>query len=309
MTTSDTKMTGKVVIVTGGGGAVGKAIAMALAAQGASVVVNDLGVSLKGEGGSSTVAHAVAEDIVAAGGNARGDATSITVFEDAQRIVQHAVDTFGRIDAVVNSAGILRDAIFHKMEEAEFDAVMKVHLYGAWNMSRAAAPFFRQQGSGAFVHMTSAAGLIGSIGQANYAAAKMGIVGLSRSIAMEMQRFGVRSNCIAPHAFGRMIESVPGLPPDQQEAYMAKRRASTRADQIAPLAVFLCSDEAKDISGQILGARGNEVYLYSQPRPIRVLQRGEGWTLQSLASTLPGAWKSSLTPLERTKDVFPWDAV
>ncbi|TSH93469.1 SDR family oxidoreductase [Verticiella sediminum] len=302
-------MVDKVVIVTGGGGALGKAIAAAMAAEGASVVVNDLGVSLKGEGGSSTVADMVAAEITSAGGRAIGDATSITTFDNAQQIVQRAVDTFGRVDAVVNSAGILRDAIFHKMEEAEFDAVMKVHLYGAWNMSRAAAPHFRQQGSGAFVHMTSAAGLIGSIGQANYAAAKMGIVGLSRSIAMEMQRFGVRSNCIAPHAFGRMIESVPGLSPEQQEAYMAKRRATTRADQVAPLAVFLCSDGAKDISGQIFGARGNEVYLYSQPRPIRVLQRGDGWTSQSLASTLPGAWRSSLTPLERTRDVFPWDAV
>jgi NAD(P)-dependent dehydrogenase (short-subunit alcohol dehydrogenase family) len=309
MTTNDATMAGKVVIVTGGGGAVGKAIAIAMAAEGASVVVNDLGVSLNGEGGSATVADTVAAEITAVGGRAMGNATSITTFENAQQIVQRAVDTFGHVDAVINSAGILRDAIFHKMSEAEFDAVMRVHLYGAWNMSRAAAPFFRQQNSGAFVHMTSAAGLIGSVGQANYAAAKMGIVGLSRSIAMEMQRFGVRSNCIAPHAFGRMVESVPGLPPDQHEAYMAKRRATTRGDQIAPLAVFLSSDGAKDISGQIFGARGNEVYLYSQPRPIRTLQRGDGWSSHSLAATLPGAWKSSLTPLERTKDVFPWDAV
>lgn len=309
MVSSGNAMEGKVVVVTGGGGAVGKAIAQAFAAEGASVIVNDLGVSLNGEGGSASVADAVAAEIKQAGGQAIGDATSITTFANAQQIVQCAVDTYGRIDAVINSAGILRDSIFHKMEEADFDSVVKVHLYGAWNISRAAAPFFRQQGSGAFVHMTSAAGLIGSIGQANYAAAKMGIVGLSRSIAVEMQRFGVRSNCIAPHAFGRMIESVPGLPPDQQAAYLEKRRAMTRADQVAPLAVFLCADAARDVSGQIFGARGNEIYLYSQPRPIRTLQRGEGWTTKSLAETLPGAWKASLTPLERTRDVFPWDAV
>ena len=300
---------GKVVLVTGGAGALGKAIALALARQGARVVVNDPGVTLSGEAQSGSAAQQVVDEIVAAGGEALADTGSIADAAAATSLVESALKTYGRLDAVVNTAGILRDAIFHKLSADDFDAVLKVHLYGTFYVSRAAAAHFRDQGGGSFVHMTSTAGLIGSIGQANYAAAKMGIVGLSRSIAMDMQRFGVRSNCIAPHAFGRMIESVPGLTPQAQEAYLEKRRNSTRADQVAPLVVFLCSDAATEVTGQIFGARGNEIYLYSQPRPVRTLHRGEGWEAESLAQTLLPAFRSSFTPLERTKDVFGWEAV
>lgn len=299
----------KVVIVTGAGGGVGKAIAVEAARQGAKVVVNDLGVSLTGEKDSQSPAESVVAEIIAAGGQAFADGESVAEWESANRIVERAVAQFGRIDAVINSAGILRDSIFHKLTPADFESVMRVHLFGAFNMSRAAAAHFREQGSGALVHMTSTAGLIGSVGQANYAAAKMGIVGLSRAISLDMARFGVRSNCIAPHAFSRMIESVPGLSPEAQEKYLEKRRQTTRPEQIAPLAVFLCADAARDVSGQIFGARGNEVYLYSQPRPIRTLHRGEGWTPGTLAEQLVPAWKSSFTPAERTKDVFGWDAI
>ena len=300
---------GKVVVVTGAGGGVGKAIAVLAAQQGAKVVVNDLGVSLNGEKDAQSPAQAVVAEIVAAGGQAVANADSVADWDSARRMVEQAVSTFGRIDAVVNSAGILRDAIFHKLEPADFESVLRVHLFGAYHTSRAAAAHFREQGSGALVHMTSTAGLIGSIGQANYAAAKMGIVGLSRAISMDMARFGVRSNCIAPHAFSRMIESVPGLSPEEQERYLEKRRQTTRPEQIAPLAVMLCSDSAKDINGQIFGARGNEVYLYNQPRPIRTLHRGEGWTPESLAQQMVPAWRSSFTPAERTRDVFGWEAI
>jgi len=206
---------------------------------------------------------------------------------------------------VVNNAGILRDTIFHRMTPEEFDAVVKVHLYGAFYVSRAAIPHMRAQESGAFVHMTSTSGLIGSIGQVNYAAAKLGIAGLSRGIAGDAARYKVRSNCIGPHAFSRMIESVPG----QTEEQMQARAAKTRPDQVAQLAAFLASDSASDFTGQILGARGNEIYLYSQPRPIRTMHRGEGWTVESMADTLVPAFKSSLTPLERTRDVYAWDAI
>ena len=299
----------KVVIVTGAGGGVGRAVAIEAARQGAAVVVNDLGVNLNGEANGQSPADVVVAEIEAAGGRALANGDSVADWEAAQRMVAAAVDKFGRIDAVVNSAGILRDSIFHKMEPKDFESVLKVHLYGAFNMSRAAAAHFREQGGGALVHMTSTAGLIGSVGQANYAAAKMGIVGLSRSISMDMARFNVRSNCIAPHAFSRMIESVPGLSPEEQEKYLEKRRQTTRADQISPLAAFLCSDAAKDVTGQIFGARGNEVYLYSQPRPIRTLHRSEGWTPDSLAEMLVPAWRTSFTPAERTKNVFGWDAI
>ncbi|THT96303.1 SDR family oxidoreductase [Lampropedia puyangensis] len=302
-------MDGKVVIVTGAGGGVGKAIALLAAAEGAKVVVNDLGVSLNGEKQALSPAEQVVQAIQTAGGQAIANADSVADWDSAQRMVEQAVDTFGRIDAVVNSAGILRDAIFHKLEPADFESVIRVHLFGAYNTSRAAASHFRAQGGGALVHMTSTSGLIGGLGQANYAAAKMGIVGLSRSISMDMARFGVRSNCIAPHAFSRMIESVPGLSPEEQERYLEKRRQTTRPEQIAPLAVLLCSDQAKDVSGQIFGARGNEVYLYNQPRPIRTLQRGEGWTPSTLAEQMIPAWRTSFTPAERTKDVFGWEAI
>jgi NAD(P)-dependent dehydrogenase (short-subunit alcohol dehydrogenase family) len=303
------QLDGKVVVVTGAGGGVGKAIAVLAALEGAKVVVNDLGVSLNGEKDAQSPAGAVVKEITAAGGEAIANEGSVADWDSARGMIEQAVAAFGRIDAVVNSAGILRDSIFHKMTPADFESVLRVHLFGAFNTSRAAAAHFREQGGGALVHMTSTAGLIGSIGQANYAAAKMGIAGLSRSISMDMARFGVRSNCIAPHAFSRMIESVPGLSPEEQERYLEKRRQTTRPDQIAPLAVMLCSDAAKDITGQIFGARGNEVYLYSQPRPIRTLHRGDGWTPQALAEQLLPAWRSSFTPAERTRDVFGWEAI
>lgn len=299
----------KVVVVTGAGNGVGRAVAIELARQGAKVVVNDLGVSLTGEKQGDSPAEQVVAEIIAAGGEACANGESVAEWTSANRIIDQALSTFGRIDAVVNSAGILRDSIFHKMDPAEFEAVVRVHLFGAFNTSRAAAAHFRNQNGGALVHMTSTSGLIGSIGQANYAAAKLGIVGLSRSISLDMARFGVRSNCIAPHAFSRMIESVPGLSPEEQERYLEKRRQTTRPEQIAPLAVFLCSDLAKDVNGQIFGARGNEVYLYNQTRPIRTLHRAEGWTPDTLAKQLVPAWRNSFTPAERTRDVFGWDAI
>jgi len=302
-------LAGKVAVVTGAGRGIGREIALAMAAQGAAVVVNDLGVALDGQGADAAPAQQTVDEIRARGGRAVANFHSVAEWESAQAIVASAIENFGRIDVVVNNAGILRDAIFHKMEPAEWDAVIKVHLYGSFHVSRAAATHFRQQNSGAFVHMVSTSGLIGSIGQANYAAAKLGIAGLSRLIAMDMSRYNVRSNCIAPSAFSRMIESVPGASPEEKEAALEKRRQQTRADQIAPLAVFLASDAADGITGQIFGARGNEMYLYSQPRPIRTLHRGDGWTPEALAAQLPGAWKSSMTPLERGRNVFPWEAI
>ena len=300
---------GKVAVVTGAGRGIGREIALAMAAKGAAVVVNDIGATLDGEGLDSTPAQQTVDAIIAQGGRAVANFDSVSSWESAQAMVAAAIDNFGRIDIVANNAGILRDAIFHKMDPLEFDAVIKVHLYGSFYVSRAAAPYFREQNGGAYVHMVSTSGLIGSIGQANYAAAKLGIVGLSRSISLDMNRFNVRSNCIAPSAFSRMIESVPGASPEEKAAAMEKRRTQTRADQIAPLAVFLASEAASEVTGQIFGARGNEIYLYNQTRPIRTLHRGDGWTPEALAAQLPGAWKTAMTPLERTRNVFSWDAI
>jgi NAD(P)-dependent dehydrogenase (short-subunit alcohol dehydrogenase family) len=298
---------GKVAVVTGSGRGIGRAIAIAMAHNGAKVVVNDVGAAVTGEGRDETPAQEVVREIESANGQGAAvpNTDSVADWESAQRIVATAIDRYGRIDIVVNNAGILRDRMFHYMSPEEWDAVMKVHLYGAFYVSRAAVVHFRKQESGAFVHMTSTSGLIGAVGQVNYGAAKLGIAGLSRNIAMDMQRYKIRSNCIGPHAFSRMIETVPG----QSEEQMKARAAKTCPDQVAQLAAFLASDAAAEISGQILGARGNEIYLYNQPRPIRIMHRGEGWTPERLAEHLLPAIRTSLTPLERTRDVYNWDAI
>jgi NAD(P)-dependent dehydrogenase (short-subunit alcohol dehydrogenase family) len=302
------ELQGKVAVITGSGRGIGREIALLLARQGASIVVNDVGVSLDGKGEDGGPAMEVVREIEKAGGKAVASTASVSEWESARSIVGKALDSFGRIDYVVNNAGILRDKIFHQMPPEDFEAVLKVHLMGSFYVSRAAAEHFRKQESGAFVHMTSTSGLIGSIGQANYAAAKMGIVGLSRSLSLEMARFNVRSNCIAPSAFSRMIESVPGATPEAQAKNLELRRSRTRPEQIAPVVAYLLSDAASEISGQIIGVRGNELYLYSQPRPVRVLQNSEGWTQERLCEQVGEGWKKSFVPLERTRDVFPWAA-
>lgn len=299
---------GKVVIVTGAGRGIGRGIALLAAENGAKVVVNDIGGNVNGAGIDEGPASEVVDEIRKRGGEAVATTDSVAEWDSAQRIVQTAIDKFGRLDALINNAGILRDRIFHQMSPQEFESVIGVHLFGSFYMSRAAAAVFRKQESGAFVHMTSTSGLIGNIGQANYAAAKMGVVGLSKSIALDMAKFNVRSNCISPSAFSRMIETVPGQSPEQQAAYLEMRKTRTKPEQVAPLAVFLASDAAKDVNGQIIGSRGNELYLYSQPRPIRTLHRSEGWTPDALGDMV-AAWKTSFTPLERTRNVFGWDPI
>jgi NAD(P)-dependent dehydrogenase (short-subunit alcohol dehydrogenase family) len=294
-------------VVTGAGRGIGRATAICLATNGAKVVVCDVGAAVTGEGLDAGPAQQVVAEIAQANGQGRAVANTDSVAEwaNAQRIVQTAIDNFGRIDMVVNNAGILRDRMFHYMSPEEWDAVIKVHLYGAFYVSRAAVPHFRKQESGCFVHITSTSGLIGSVGQTNYGAAKLGIAGLSRCIAMDMQRYNIRSNCIGPHAFSRMIETVPG----QSEEQLKARAEKTRPDHIAQLIAFLGTDAAKGVSGQIFGVRGNEVYLYNQPRPIRIMARNDGWNPEKLAEHWLPAVQNSFTPLERTRDVYSWDPI
>jgi NAD(P)-dependent dehydrogenase (short-subunit alcohol dehydrogenase family) len=298
---------GKVVIVTGAGRGIGRGVAMALADAGAKVVVNDLGASAGGEGDDTSPATEVVEEISAVGGEAVTNFNSVAEWDSAHEIVQAAIDTFGRIDGLVNNAGILRDAIFHKMTEDNFDIVLKVHLKGSFNMSRACAPHFRQQESGSMVHMTSTSALIGNLGQANYMSAKLGIVGLSKSIALDMARYNVRSNCISPFAWSRLFGKVPTDTPEQKARVEIIKQMTP--EKIAPLATALLSDAAKDVTGQIFAVRNNEIFLMSQSRPIRTAHTSDGWTPESVNERVLSAFKPSMYALDRTADVFTWDPV
>jgi NAD(P)-dependent dehydrogenase (short-subunit alcohol dehydrogenase family) len=298
---------GKVVLVTGAGGGIGRDIALAAAAHGAAVVVNDIGASLAGEGADASPAERVVAEIRAAGGRAAANADSVADPAGAERMIACALEAFGRVDGVVNNAGILRDRFFHKMSVDDWDAVLKVHLYGSFHISRAAARHFKEQASGGFVHMTSTSGLIGNFGQANYAAAKLGLVALSKSIALDMLKFGVRSNCIAPFAWSRMTGAIPADTPEER-ARVERFKQMTPA-KIAPLAVYLLSDAAREVNGQIFAVRNNELFVISQPRPVRSVHRAEGWTPASIADHAMPALRAALVPLERSADVFAWDPV
>jgi NAD(P)-dependent dehydrogenase (short-subunit alcohol dehydrogenase family) len=300
---------GKVVLVTGGGNGIGRACALLAAQEGAKVLVNDLGAGLKGDDpGSAGPAEAVAAEIRAAGGEAAANSESVASLSSVQAMVEQAMDSFGGLHAVINPAGILRDGMFHKMSEADWDAVIEVHLRGAFNVARAAVEHFRAQGEGSFVFFTSSSGLIGNIGQANYAAAKMGVAGLSRILALEGAAKGVRSNVVVPFAWTRMIASIPVT--DEAAAQRVRRfQEGMRADQVAPLAVALASGGSGGVSGQIFSARGNEIGLFSQPRPVKLVSRLEGWTAETLNSHALPAMAAAYTPLEVSAAVFPYDPV
>ncbi|MEZ5557309.1 MAG: SDR family NAD(P)-dependent oxidoreductase [Pseudomonadales bacterium] len=300
---------GKVVLVTGAARGIGREVALAAAREGARVVVNDLGGSVAGgDLGDASPAQDTVDEIRALGGEAVADSHSVADRAGADAMVAMALDTFGGLHAVVNPAGILRDKMFHRMSDEDWSAVIDVHLNGSYNVARAAINHFRDQEDGAFVFFTSTSGLIGNIGQANYAAAKMGIAGLSRIIAMEGAQKNVRANVIAPFAWTRMIATIP-VKDDASAERVKRMQEGMRADQVAQPVVGLLADAARHVSGQIFAVRGNEIFLMSQPRPIRGMARMEGWTPQTVVEHALPALSGQFEDLGPTNSVFSWEPV
>lgn len=301
-------MDGKVVLVTGGGNGIGRDCALIAATEGAKVIVNDLGGSLKGDdSGSASAAEQVAEEIRAKGGKAVSNSDSVTDLAAVEAMREQALKEFGGLHAVINPAGILRDVMFHKMTEADWDKVIDVHMRGSFNVARATIDLFREQNDGAYMFFTSTSGLYGNIGQANYGAAKMGIAGLSRIVAMEGARNNVRSNCIAPVAWTRMTQSVPV----KDEAQAARRQVMAekiRPDQPARFSVAMVSPAAAKVSGQIFGVSGETIILYSQPRPIETLTKEEGWTVGSILTEAVAKMEPQFYPLQRAAPAAPANA-
>jgi NAD(P)-dependent dehydrogenase (short-subunit alcohol dehydrogenase family) len=300
-----TKMVdGKVVVVTGAGSGIGRDFAMQFAQSGAKVVVNDI-ARVTGDDGFA--ADAVVNEITAAGGDAKAVIESVSEWSSAQKIVQSALDHFGKLDAVINNAGVTRDRFFFNMSVEEWNTVIDVHLNGSFFVARAAAPHFKSRLGGAFVHMTSTSGLIGNLGQSNYAAAKMGLVGLSKTIALDMAKFNVRSNCIAPWAWTAMTANIPADTP--ANIARIEKLKKMESSKIPPLAIYLASDAAKTVSGQIFGVRANEIYLFSQPRIIRTLHRAGGWSPETIAEHAIPALEADFYKNVPSMAVTPWDPI
>lgn len=298
-------LNGKVAVVTGAGRGIGREVALLLARHGARVVVNDLGGSEAGAGSSQRPADEVVDAIRKAGGEAVASYDSVSSMAGGKAIVERALDTFGSADVVVNNAGVLRDRMIFNMTEEEWDVVLDTHLKGTFAVTRAAAPFMRERKWGRFINMTSTSGLVGNVGQANYAAAKLGIVGLTKVTALDMARYNVTANCISPFAWTRMIGTIP-TDTEAQRARVEKVK-KMGPEHIAPIAAFLATDLAREVSGQIIGVRGKEVMIFGHSRPIMRVHHAEGWTVERLAEIFPGTLQHHLVPLETSPQYFNYD--
>lgn len=289
---------GRVAICTGSGRGVGAEVAKLMAAHGARVVVNDPGVGGGGEGGGDKAPAAeIVAEIERMGGKAVANYGSVARFEDCHAMVKQARDAFGGLHIVFNSAGILRDRMFHNMSPEDWHAVIDVHLNGHFNINRAAINLFREQGYGRLIMVSSTSGLLGNVGQANYGAAKMGVVGLARIVAMENAEKGITVNVVCPSADTRMTRAVP-TPKDPKVAAMREERLRrSRADAIAPLCVFLASEQASYVNGQVFHQRAAELSLYSLTRPIRMVHRQGGWTPETIAEVAMPSLATNFTAL------------
>jgi NAD(P)-dependent dehydrogenase (short-subunit alcohol dehydrogenase family) len=268
-------LSGKTIAITGAGGGIGRAVALLCAAEGANIVVADYGVGLAGEDPTSEVADAVVKEIANAGGSAVAVADSVTSMEGGSHIVQTAIDHWGRIDGVVCVAGILRERMLFNMSEDEFDDVVRVHLKGTFTVFRAASAVMRKQGHGSLVGFTSGVWALGSTAQANYAAAKGGIVSMTYSAALGLSRYGVTANCIAPVARTRMSANVP-----MDLAEMGE------PEDVAPMVVYLLSDAARHVTGQVYSVVGSKIAVWSQPREARAMYAPGRWNPEDIAARL-----------------------
>jgi NAD(P)-dependent dehydrogenase (short-subunit alcohol dehydrogenase family) len=269
-----------------------------MAAHGAKIVVNDPGTSGTGEGNDTTPAQDIVNQIKAAGGDAVANYGYVNKFDDCLQMVQQARDTFGGLHIVFNAAGILRDKMFHNMFPEDWQAVIDVHLTGHFNINRAAITLFREQNYGRMIMVSSTSGLLGNIGQANYGSAKFGIVALARIVAMENQSRGITANVIAPSADTRMTRSVPTPKDPAAAAAREERLRRSRADAIAPLCVFLASEQASYVNGQVFHQRAGELSLYGHMRPVRMVHRQGGWTPETIAEVAMPSLANGFTSLD-----------
>lgn len=289
---------GRVAICAGSGRGVGAEVAKAMAAAGAKVVVNDPGASGSGEGFDKSPAEEVVDAIRSAGGEAIADHGSVAKFDDCLKMVEEAKKNFGGLHIVFDAAGILRDKMFHNMFPEDWQAVLDVHLTGHFNIARAAINLFREQNYGRIVMVSSTSGVLGNIGQANYASAKLGIVALARVVAMENAAKGVTANVICPSADTRMTRSVPTPKDPAAAALREERLRRSRADAIAPLCVFLASEQAAYVNGQVFHQRAAELSLYGHMRPVRMVHRQGGWSPETIAEIAMPSLANAFTPLD-----------
>jgi NAD(P)-dependent dehydrogenase (short-subunit alcohol dehydrogenase family) len=298
-------LSGKVAIVTGSGRGIGRGIAMLMAANGAKVILNDLCTSGDGVGADTGPAAECVAEIKQAGGEAAANTDSVASYEGATSMVNQALKTFGRLDIVVNNAGILRDRMLHKMSPDDWKAVMDVHLGGHFNMCRAAINQFREQNFGRFINFTSTSGLIGNFGQTNYGTAKLGIVAFTRILALETKKYNITANAISPFAYTRMTASIPVT--DEKSKARVERTKKMKAEDIAPVCVWLASDAAKDVTGQIFGVRAGEIMVFSVPRPLRSIHHNGGWTPEEVGESAIKALAPHFTPVGVSAEMFPYD--
>jgi NAD(P)-dependent dehydrogenase (short-subunit alcohol dehydrogenase family) len=279
------RLKGKVAIVTGAGRGIGRGEALALASEGAKVVVNDLGGARDGTGAATSPADEVVAEIKKLGGEAVANHDSVTTLQGAENIVKTALDNFSKVDILVNNAGILRDRMVFNMSEEDWDLALKVHLYGHFYTIRAVSPFFRQQRYGRIINTSSIAGLYATTyGQANYGAAKEGIVGLTRKVARDMGRYGVTCNCIRPTAGTRLTLSEEMM---KARAEDMARLEQLKPEDIAPLVVWLASDDAANVNGRAFYVQTGRIGLYSEPVMEKQLVKAGGWTIDELFNFMP----------------------